>query len=74
MIRKIKIFITKIFNLLENCVEGSYARLDEEEYFKFCNNSGITMTQGRCKISRVHTNQTGILIRRVLSVDSLKGN
>ncbi len=44
--KKIKYFITKIFNLLENCVENYWVQIDGEEYFKFCNISGITMTQG----------------------------
>lgn len=44
--KKFKYFITKIFNYLENCVSCSYAQINEEEYFKFCNTSGITMTQG----------------------------
>lgn len=44
--KKFKYFLTKIFNFLENCVDCSYAQIDEEEYFKFCNTCGITMTQG----------------------------
>lgn len=44
--KKVKYFITKIFNLLENCIDCSYVQIDQEEYFKFCNTSGITMTQG----------------------------
>lgn len=44
--KKFKYFLIKIFNLLENYVENSCEQIDEEEYFKFCNTCGITMTQG----------------------------
>lgn len=44
--KKFKYFIIMIFNLLENCVDNYYVQIDGKEYFKFCNISGITMTQG----------------------------
>lgn len=44
--KKFQYFVAKIFNLLENFVDYSFNQIDEIEYFKFCNISGITMTQG----------------------------
>lgn len=44
--KKTKYFLTKIFNILENCVESPYLQINEAEYFEFCNTSGITMKQG----------------------------
>lgn len=43
--KKFKYFTTKIFNLLENCVNNCNLQINEGEYFKFCNISGTAMTQ-----------------------------